>query len=185
MTWDAYNRRKTALRDLLTLADHHPEIGLDELLDTVPGAREAFGDDDLTVLLDAQMLWMQRVRGQVDRLMGADDVAVEGSAVDDVPTPEGIAVQAWASAAAQMPGARALLDAARHRPELAKAFAKERHLVATAAGVPVLHPDLDGHGARLVAQARRAVPRQLPARRTVPHGGRHGIIARLREALAA
>lgn len=177
MTWDAYNRRKTALRDLLTLADHHPEIGLDELLDTVPGAREAFDDDHVSVLLDAQMLWMQRLRGQVDRLMGADDVAAE-----DVPTPEGIAVEAWASAAAQMPGARALLDAARHRPELAKAFAKERHLVATAAGVPVLHPDLDSHGARLVADARLAVPRQLPARRD---GGRHGLIARLRDALAA
>ena len=38
MTWDAYNRRKEILRDLLAIADRRRDMTLTELLDTVDGA---------------------------------------------------------------------------------------------------------------------------------------------------
>ena len=120
MTWDAYNRRKSALRGVLQLADRRREDTADELLDATPGAR-------------------------------------------------------------------ALLDAHRDRPELAKAFAKEQALLAVSAGVSSWHPDLLGQGERIVAEARdRAVHAPvdtLPSRDG--EGRASAFIARLRNALAA
>ncbi len=104
MTWDAYNRRKSALRGVLQLADRRREDTADELLDATPGAREAFGDE-LSLLFDVQMAWYQRLSGQLDRTV------LEGDA------PATVAVEAWVAAAAAMPGARALLDAHRDRPQ--------------------------------------------------------------------
>lgn len=176
MTWDAYNRRKSALRDVLQQADRRRTDGADDLLDRVPGAREAFGDD-LSLLFDVQMAWYQRLSGQLDRTV------LEGS------SPATIAVEAWVAAAADMPGARALLDANRDRPELAKAFAKERALLAVSAGVSSWHPDLVGQGDRLVEQARDLAV--YPAVESMPPLERDGegrtsaFLARLRNALAA
>ncbi len=175
MTWDAYNRRKTALRDMLALADRRDDATLDSLLDTVPGAREAF-DDPRIALFDAQMLFVQRVRGQVDMAVG--------DGLSDEPTdPEDAVVQAWAGAAARMPGARTLLDAAEAEGDLAKAFAKERALLATMAGVPPRHPELQGHGARLRDRARELVAERRAS--DLPEVPRNGFMDRLRSALAA
>ncbi|WP_067855659.1 MULTISPECIES: hypothetical protein [Aeromicrobium] len=174
MTWDAYNRRKSALREVLQLADRRREDTADQLLDATPGAREAFGDE-LSLLFDVQMAWYQRLSGQLDRTV------LEGDA------PATVAVEAWVAAAAAMPGARALLDAHRDRPELAKAFAKEQALLAVSAGVSSWHPDLLGQGERIVAEARdRAVHAPvdtLPSRDG--EGRASAFIARLRNALAA
>ncbi|MGJ9413392.1 hypothetical protein ACHAAC_11865 [Aeromicrobium sp. CF4.19] len=175
MTWDAYHRRKTALKDMLALADRHRESTLEELIQTVPGAAEAF-DDPQIALFDAQMLFVQRVRGRADMLIG------DGVGDDSVAHEEAV-VQAWASAASMMPGARVLLDAAEARGELSRAFAKERALLATMAGVPPLHPDLDGHGDRLREQARSAVDEQRTLE--LVREPRGGLMARLRDALAA
>jgi hypothetical protein len=176
MTWDAYNRRKSALREILALADRRRDDTADQLLDAVPGARDAFGDD-LSLLFDVQMAWYQRLSGQLDRTV------LEGA------VPATIAVEAWVAAAADMPGARALLDANADRPELAKAFAKERALLAVSAGVPSLHPRLVAEGQRLVDAAQERV--EYPAVESLPPlDGRSenrttAFIARLRNALAA
>lgn len=175
MTWDAYNRRKTALRDMLALADRHDDATLETLLDTVPGAREAF-DDPRIALFDAQMLFVQRVRGQVDMSLG-DGLDDEAVAHEDA------VVDAWATAAEQMPGARVLLDEAEAEGDLTKAFAKERALLATMAGVPPLHPDLQAHGARLRDLAREQVGRRREE--SLPEIPRGGFMDRLRSVLAA
>ncbi|WP_375002882.1 hypothetical protein [Aeromicrobium sp. CTD01-1L150] len=175
MTWDAYNRRKTALRDMLALADRHEDVKLAHLIETVPGAREAF-DDPRIALFDAQMAFVQRVRGRVDMMLG------DGLQNESVRHEEAV-VQAWAEVAQSMRGARKLLDAAEAEGDLAKAFAKERAMLATMAGVPALHPDLDDHGARLRAAAReRVAEHQALDALSEPRGG---IIGRLRDALAA
>ena len=171
MTWDAYNRRKEALREVLTIADRHrEEVSATELLDTVEGANRAF-TNVAELLLEVQMNWYQRLSGQVDRTLsvGAEDL-------------ETVVTKAWTDAAAQMPGARALIDAHADMPELQKAFAKEHEFLGRSAGVPGNHPDLTGHGQRIKETAREdvvyadiwEVP-DTPA----------GLFARIREALAA
>ena len=170
MTWDAYNRRKTALRTALEVADRDRTTTASDLLAAVPEAREAF-DDDAHLLLDVQLAWFQRLSGTLDRLGAESDES-----------PETVAVSAWASAAAEMPGARALLDAEADRPELRKALAKERALLAAAAGVSPQSPRLAAdRGAHIIDLAREVTvlpePVELDARRS--------LMDRLRSALAA
>jgi hypothetical protein len=179
MTWDAYHRRKNALREMLEIADRDRNASLTDLLDTVDPDRVAF-DDEIAVLFDLQMLWFQRLSGTADRLVadGTDDF-------------EMVAIDAWVEAAAELPGARALLDRHADRPELAKAFAKERAFIAGAAGIPVQHPDLVERGATLIASARDAADRAP----TEPVGEvdllsslaarRDRLVARLRSVIAA
>jgi hypothetical protein len=146
MTWDAYHRRKEVLREMLEVADRHPEtITLTDLLDTVDGGREAFSNET-ELLFDIQMTWFQRLSGQLDRLVS-----------ESVDTPDIMAITAWVNAASEMPGARALLDANSDTPALRKAYAKEHALLAASAGVPANHPDLTAHGQRLQDSARESV----------------------------
>lgn len=169
MTWDAYNRRKVALREVLAIADRRRgETAATELLDTVEGANLAF-TNEAELLLDVQMTWFQRLSGQMDRTlsMGAEDL-------------ETLTIAAWADAAAEMPGARALLDANAELPELQKAFAKEFEFLGRSAGVPANHPDLNGHGLR-VKQTAKANVVEIPVIPDTPAG----LFARIREALAA
>jgi len=64
MTWDAYNRRKEALREALAIADRRQEeVSATELLGTVEGASLAFANE-AELLLDVQMTWYQRLSGQ-------------------------------------------------------------------------------------------------------------------------
>lgn len=175
MTWDAYNRRKESLREILTIADRDRHLTLAELLDLADPRREAF-DDETAVLFDLQMLWFQRLSGTVDRLTadGTDDF-------------EMVVLDSWVAAAADLPGARALLDAHRHDPVLAKAFAKERAFLAGAAGVPINHPDLVRHGERIVRSARIEATHTGSDRsdRIDTTNQRPGLIARLRSVIAA
>jgi hypothetical protein len=145
MTWNAYNRRKEVLREILAIADQRRDISITDLLDTVDGGREAYANET-ELLFDVQMTWFQRLSGQLDRQL-----------VDGVDTPEIMAISAWVNAASEMPGARALLDAEVNNPALGKAFAKELTLLAASAGVPWNHPDLSGHGERLRDSARESV----------------------------
>jgi hypothetical protein len=171
MTWDAYHRRKNVLREMLEIADRRPDVTLAELLDTVPDAREAF-PTETDALYDLQMAWFQRLSGQMDRLLA-----------DEAESPELVPVTAWVSTAADMPGARALLDAHRDAPALRKAVAKELAYLAMSAGVPAGSPDLTSHGRRIQESARVELAAAPPA----PTGdeSRPGIIARLRSAIAA
>ncbi|GAA3527934.1 hypothetical protein GCM10022234_26430 [Aeromicrobium panaciterrae] len=145
MTWNAYNRRKEVLREILAIADKRRELSITELLDTVDGGREAYANET-ELLFDIQMNWFQRLSGQLDRQLS-----------EGVDTPEIMAVSAWVNAASDMPGARALLDAQIDNPALGKAFVKEHTLLAASAGVPWNHPDLSGHGKRLQDSARESV----------------------------
>lgn len=171
MTWDAYHRRKNVLREMLAVADRRPGVTLAELLDTVPDAREAF-PTETDALLDLQMAWFQRLSGQLDRLLA-----------DESEEPELVPVTAWVSTAAQMPGARALLDAHRDAPGLRKAVAKELAYLAMSAGVSVASPDLTSHGRRIQESARDELAASPPV--PVSDAPRQGIIARLRSAIAA
>lgn len=175
MTWDAYHRRQDALRDVLALADRRSEPSLDDLLATVPGARQAYPDPALA-LLDAQMAFVQRLRGGVDLALGDD---LETAATDR----EEIVEQAWAHTADRMPGARALLDAAESDGRLAEAFQKERAILAGLAGSTVRGPRLVEHGDRIRRKARRRVTRR--AGDPTDENVRQGLFGRLRDALAA
>lgn len=171
MTWDAYHRRKETLRHVLAIADRQPSATLTELLDTVDPERNAIADET-ELLFELQMIWFQRLSGQLDRLVS------EGSQ-----SPELIAVTAWINAAAELPGARTLLDAHRGEPALRKAFAKELAVLASSAGVPAHHPDFSAEGQRIQDSARGALP--LREASSLDEGARIGLIARLRSAIAA
>lgn len=172
MTWDAYHRRKDALREVLAIADRRrEETTATELLDTVDGAKLAFAND-IELLFDVQMSWHQRLSGQLDRTLsaGAEDL-------------EHVVTNAWSDAAAEMPGARTLLDANATRPELQKAFAKELEFLGRSAGIPGNHDDLIGHGQRIKAAARQDVhfASVVPEIPDTPAG----LLDRIRGALAA
>ncbi|MET1036717.1 MAG: hypothetical protein ABW075_00500 [Aeromicrobium sp.] len=170
MTWDAYNRRKKTLREMLAIADQRPEITLAELLATVDGAADAFASQT-EVLFELQMTWFQRLGGHVDRLLS------EGSE-----SPELVAVTAWVTTAADLPGARALLDAHRDEPALGKAFAKELGYLAMAAGVPAHGPDAVARGRRIQDSAR-ATAAATAAEPVEPP--RPSLMTRLKNAIAA
>jgi hypothetical protein len=169
MTWDAYNRRKPVLRDVLALADQRRDITVEEAFALVPEAADVFADTT-DLLLDVQMLWFQRLSGQMELQL------TEGT-----DSPEMTAINAWMAAAAAMPGARALLDTNLRRPELAKALAHENRFVAIAAGVPDEHPELESRGRFVVEKARDAVVYDESSEGQATSG----LMARLRHALAA
>lgn len=170
MTWNAYNRRKEVLREILAIADQHRELSINDLLDTVDGGREAYANET-ELLFDIQMTWFQRLSGQLDRLL-----------IEGVDTPEIMAVSAWVNAASEMPGARTLLDAEISNPALGKAFAKELTLLAASAGVPWNHPDLNGHGKRLQDSARESVVYTEVTEAEVPQSG--SLLSKLRNRAA-
>lgn len=171
MTWDAYNRRKPVLREVLALADRRRDITVDEAFEIVPEAATVFSDT-VDLLLDAQMLWFQRLSGQMERQLS------EGSNTE----PEGTAIDAWHAAAIDMPGARSLLDTNLRRPEMAKALAHEHRFMAIAAGVPDEHPELEARGRFVVEKARDTM---VYGDLAVAGEATNGLMARLRHALAA
>jgi hypothetical protein len=170
MTWDAYNRRKPVIREVLAVADRRRDVTLDEAFEIVPEAKLVFADTT-DLLLDVQMLWFQHLNGQMERQL------TEGSNV----SPEQTAIDAWQAAAGEMPGARALLDTNLRRPEMAKALAHENRFVGIAAGVPDEHPDLEARGRFVVEKARDTMVYD-PASEAE---NTSGLMARLRHALAA
>lgn len=170
MTWNAYNRRKEVLREILAIADQQRELSITDLLDTVDGGREAYANET-ELLFDIQMNWFQRLSGQLDRQL-----------IEGVDTPEIMAVTAWVNAASEMPGARTLLDAEINNPALGKAFAKEHTLLAASAGVPWNHPDLNGHGKRLQDSARESVVYAEAVEAETPQSG--SLLSKLRNRAA-
>lgn len=170
MTWDAYNRRKKTLREMLAIADQRPDVTLTHLLNTVDGAHDAFATET-EALFELQMTWFQRLSGHVDRLIS------EGSE-----SPEMVAVTAWVDTAADLPGARALLDAHRDEPALRKAYLKELGYLAMSAGVPVHDHEFSAHGRRIQDSARATVAALPPE---PADADRPGWMTRLKNAIAA
>lgn len=177
MTWDAYNRRKAALREIFTIVDRRRDLTPTELLDRVDPAREAFDDESL-MILEVQLAWFQRLSGTLDRM--ADDV--DG-------TPEDIAIAAWVDAAAEMPGARALLDAHLDEEILTKGLTNERTLMAAVAGVPIQRRDAAAAaGADIIDRARQSAVYPIRTDNTFDANDEArpaGLVARLRSVLAA
>ncbi|MFI5427684.1 hypothetical protein [Aeromicrobium sp. UC242_57] len=97
--------------------------------------------------------------------------------------PGHVAVTGWVNTAAELPGARMLLDAHRDEPALRKAFAKELTALALAAGVPAYHSDLVAQGRRIQDAARESAPSTDVV--DLGRASRTGLIARFRSALAA
>src|SRR5680860_421172 len=120
MTWDAYNRRNETLRELLVVADRRRDG--DTMWNERDDVRHTFANSD-DLLLDIQMYWFQRLSGHLDSSFGLDA------------DPETAAVRAWREAAAELPGARAILDQHDDNPLLAKAHAKELGSMAHSAGL--------------------------------------------------
>lgn len=171
MTWDAYNRRKAALREIFTIVDRRRDLTPTDLIDRVDPQREAF-DDEGWMLLEIQSAWFQRLSGMLDRLTSE----IEAS-------PTTVAVDAWVATAAEMPGARSLLDAHLDEPMLAKGLASERAMMAAVAGA-------HGKGDALITEARAKTI--YPIRTAVEAvdvdgggSGPTGFVARLKSVLAA
>ncbi|MFT4298541.1 MAG: hypothetical protein QM597_02735 [Aeromicrobium sp.] len=170
MTWDAYRRRKIVVSEVLAIADADAGVTLADAVAAVPEAREAYPDDAL-LLLDIQIRWATELGTRLDVLVG-----------DGADTPEIGVINAWCDAAAALPGARRLLDAGRHLPEMAKAIEKENEILARAAGVPAMSPTLLDRGQEIADSARdqAVLPEIAPAPAEVPN-----LFTRLRNALAA
>ncbi|MEH3033584.1 MAG: hypothetical protein PGN07_06005 [Aeromicrobium erythreum] len=164
MTWDAYHRRAAAVREIANAADRQRATAdPDHLLETVPQAAEAFSSVD-ELLREVQMRWLRTLGGQLDRL------GAEGPVGDA----ESVVVRAWTETARIHPGLRVVLDRAEGHPALATARATETRLLAAAAGLPA------SEGERLRAAGQDATVLPEP-----DDDEPRGLIARLREALAA
>lgn len=146
--WETYHRRSAALRGLLPVLDAIPDGELpwtDELA-------EVFTDrDDLLVALHD--LWTRRLEARIDLALELHDV------------PELSVAEAWREVAAELPGARRVLDAHRDDEALRAHELHENRLVAVAVGLASL-ADPVGRSAALgrafVDRARSAV---VPAQR--------------------
>jgi len=176
MTWDAYNRRKSALREVLTIVDRRRDLTTEELLDRVDPRREAFAHTD-DLILELQMLWFQRLSGELDR-PGADTAE----------TPESSAIDCWVRSAAALPGARSVLDGHLDDPVLAKGVKNERVMMAAASGTPMHHPAAAEHGEQIIGLARERASYPI-VDDPVPTDGEPartgGFVSRLKSALAA
>lgn len=168
MTWDAYNRRKEILHEVLAIAEQHRGDDVVAMLArTGHELPEGFGEIDL--LLDAQLLWFQTLNSHIDRSMFLGPGTLESSAIG-----------AWQAAAADLPALRRLLDAHAGRPELRVAFDREHTFLARAAGAA---PDSVGLAAIGGAIKDRAIATMADQPSTAPRTP--GFVARIREVLAA
>ena len=174
MTWDAYHRRDTALREVMRVA----ETRRDGILpwDDVPGAEAAFGTPaDLLGAL--QMRWATRLAGAIERQLNEEPWDLEQSVV-----------HAWRGVAGDLPGVRAILDAHADEPAMQRARRKERALLASASGLAAMDDPQAVAIGRAVEQRARAVrvERTPPLHAGPLHAGpRPGWLTRLRQALVA
>ena len=169
MTWDAYNRRKEVLHEVLAIAEsRREESTVTELLAEVTSANRALVSES-ELLLDAQLIWYHALSSQMDRtaFLGAG-------------TLQSGAISAWHEVAAENPIIRGLLDANVDMPELQKAFAHEHEFLARAVGIPANHPNLEGEGKRIKEAAHDTMV-YAPAIPDTPAG----LFTRIHKALAA
>lgn len=165
MSWDTYNRRRDMVRQVLGRAEESHET-VAELLSVMDPEGEVF-EAETEFLLDVQMAWFQSLSGELDRsrYLGSSDLTI-------------LAAHAWAQTAADMPGARRLLDAASGKPELAKAFAKEDALLSVSAGVETYRTAEHAGRIREVARDMHVAPRQRQL------NSRHTLWSRVRSVMS-
>lgn len=189
MSQQTKHRRAEVLRAALAAIESRRDGRLP--LD-LPGVTEVFADD-LDLLGALALRWHARLTGAVDR--------EHQRTPRDLP---GATERAWARAADELPGLRAVLDQQRSHPRdaataraTARATAKERALLAAAAGLAA--PD-DPRGVAVggrveqAARERRRVALTALAARAADDGARvalaayrprRGLLARLRPRTAA
>ncbi|SEB47987.1 hypothetical protein SAMN04489844_0231 [Nocardioides exalbidus] len=192
MTWTSHHQRGDVLREVIAAADTrlaaHPDTRR-PALPTVPlpmdvaGVAETFGDE--TTLLGAlQLRWHTRLAGRIEREL-ADQPLDLAEAV----------TRAWRSAAAEMPGTRAVIDhhlAHPTSPEMARtsaiATAKEHELLALMAG----HASAPGVAAQRAGREIEAAARSsydagdAAVDAAADHrGGSPSLVQRLKAVLAA
>jgi len=162
MSWESYHRRRALVREALVYAAETAESA-EQIIDAFDPDGAVF-ESGTDFLLDVQMAWFQNLSGELDRSrhLGSSDLSI-------------LTARAWAQTAADMPGARRLLDAERDNGGLTRAFAKEDALLAVSAG-----GDSPAHAAHIRESAAKlhVAPRNQRTTRT-------GLFTRLREALAA
>lgn len=167
MTWDAYHRRNEVLRDVAATTDRRRDGVLP--WDELEAARAAF-DSPTDLLLALQMRWNTRLRAHVEHELDEypEDLFAAAS-------------RAWRSAAADLPGIRAVLDAQEGNPALATARDQELAFLAEVAG---LTSPGDAYaavrGQRIVADGRA-----ISIERQRPQGWRTGLVHRVKQALVA
>lgn len=166
MGWNAYHRRRETVREALMRADGSHESAGQVLAACDPGG-EVFSTTT-QFLRDVQMKWFQNLSGELDRsrYLGSRDLTI-------------LVAHAWAQTAADMPGARRLLDNAADDPDLTKAFAKEDELLTYSAGIGATPAAEHANSIRQIARDMHTPPRWSENK------PRPGILARVREAFAA
>lgn len=174
MTWKSFHHRGEVLRAVCATADARRDgiLPLD-----VEGVAETF-PDELALLGALQLRWFTRLSGQIERHLADQPLDLESAVVE-----------AWCQTAAEMPGVRAVIDAARHAPaDAARAramhvsAAKERAMLAVMAGRGSGADEAAVRAGAAIEQRARAA--YVPA--PVPTGLAHaGLVDRLKAVLAA
>src|SRR6478735_11908545 len=95
MTWKSFHRRGEILRTVIATADRRRD-GL--LPMDVEGVAETFGDE-LSLLGALQLRWHTRLSGRIERELMNQPMDLEAAVI-----------AAWRTAAADLPGIRAILD---------------------------------------------------------------------------
>jgi hypothetical protein len=175
MTWKSFHNRGEILRTVTATADTRRD-GL--LPMDVEGVAETFGDE-LALLGALQLRWHTRLAGRIERELMHQPMDLERAVVT-----------AWQRTAEELPGIRAIVD--RHRAEpldaamaeaMAKSTAKEHTLLAVMAGRSSAQ---DAAAARVGAEIEhRARATWRPVTRTSHRADGHGLLERIRAALAA
>ena len=148
MTWTSFHRRGEILRDVIASADRRRDGHLPM---EVPGVAQVFGDE-LALLGALQLRWHTRLAGRIERELMGQPMDLEAAVV-----------AAWRTAAADLPGIRAILDHEHAAPRspavadaLAAARAKEHALLAMMAGLASGPGDAAARaGAALEGRARQ------------------------------
>jgi len=180
MTWKAFHNRGEILRAVIATAD----VRRDGILPLdIPGAGEAF-HDELDLLGALMLKWHARMSGHVERELAVQPLDLRAAVAT-----------AWARAAEELAGVRAILDHYREQPvdaEMARvidrAAAKEHQFLAVMAGLSGLgEPDAAAVGAEIERAARlQQGVLTLDARAATDDGPRRAsLLDRLRAVVAA
>lgn len=177
MTWKSFHHREEVLRAVVDAADRRRDGKLP--LD-LPGVSETFGDP-LTLLGALQLRWHTRLAGQIERQLMSQPIDLEDAVVT-----------AWRSAAATMPGVRAVVDHHRCEPldaEMAKALdkatEKEHAMLALMAGLASGDDAAAVRAGKQLESRARTSHRQIAPDATPASAERPGLLDRIRSVLAA
>lgn len=175
MSWTSHHKRGEILRDVVAAVDERRD-GL--LPMDLPGVAETFVDE-LDLLAALHLRWHTRLSGRIETELAAQPMNLEDAVV-----------QAWHSAADELPGIRTVLDRYHALPvdetmaaALARAQAKEHTVLAVMSGKGAFaDPQCVQLGSLIELRARAEY---VPAAEVVERRRFVGLIDRFRSALSA